>query len=216
MKLKDIIAIQEETQKGKNRSKKLAVYNSILDAQNTLGHTLFNYMSQHIQLNKQFLWADFGAGNQIALREAKYALGKNLKTYAVDVLERDSDEKILTDLKLQSRTKWISDDLDKIQDKLALVKLFEQEYAPEEYIEDIMKVKLNQKMDLITAVWVFRYVSDAMATVDNVIKNLKKGGKLIFTLDEHKYFNKTNINYLKEKHNLKLYSNQKIGVYEKT
>ncbi|MGM5480562.1 MAG: hypothetical protein ACQESC_03825 [Nanobdellota archaeon] len=175
----DTVSAMKSIQENCNRSKNLSNYNRILEFPHFFNRSLVDILSH--KTTSEFSWADFGSGNQIALREASYYFGsRNFKTYAVDMLELDSEKQILDDLN-RSLFPWSSKELCSYEsDSVVVSKLFKPEYDPLFFNDDIADVVLPEKVDLITSAWVFQYIENVLPAIDNAYSQLKEGGSFLF------------------------------------
>lgn len=184
MDFKKLVKQQKKAQKSKNRSKNINFYDHILSTTSLLKQPITDYLTDQINDQNQVSWADLGAGNQIALREAKFLLGSDINTYSIDLLDMDSNKKIVNSLDLYKHHNWTINPFNDQSNEHVIDVLMSPHYAPKHYNDDATKIKLEQKVDLITAVWVFPYIENPLDAFQNNIDNLKDEGKFLFNLSE--------------------------------
>ncbi|MFW5865735.1 MAG: methyltransferase domain-containing protein [Nanoarchaeota archaeon] len=178
----NVVSAMKTIQSSKNRSKVLTAYQRVLEFSLFFDLPLVDFLDE--KTTTEFSWADFGSGNQIALREAKYNLdSRPFRTYAVDMLEIDPEEKIVYDLN-KNLFPWSSRKLASYEsDRKVLGELFASYYAPVSFTDDIADVVLPEKVDLITAAWVFPYIKNPIPAIDNAYNHLNEGGFFVFNTE---------------------------------
>jgi hypothetical protein len=174
---------QQAVQKFKHRSRTLKQYSYSLQFEELTGNNLETYLTQQLKTKKNFVWADFGCGNQIAIREAKYFFNTpHLKTYSIDILKRDSIGKIINQL-IQKNNVWCCEYLNTIPKKSAIEFLLKNEFEPIHFKHDIASIILPEKADFITSTYVLPYLKEPYTALEHIVTNLKTGGEFFFSIE---------------------------------
>lgn len=215
MNLKELKEEQKKVQIGKNRFRSIPFYEYSLDFRRLTGKNIIPYIRQKLDENEEFIWTDLGAGNEFAIREAKYIINNpNFKTYSVDILDKNNIE-IIKERWSRFQHKWSVKELNSISLESAVDLLNKQTYAPKFFKKNIESVKLPEKADLITAVWVMQYSHNASKVFKNAKNNLKDKGIFMFNTDPFDHVRKEQLflNNLKKSLNIKYHSSYNIIKY---
>jgi len=191
MSFKEIIQEQKQIQKNTNKTRSINEYEKQLLFEQVTKSSFLEFINKQIKLNGEFIWADLGSGNELAMREAKYQINNpKLITYSIDMLNINSLEEIIENIKIFNPFErvWSSEELNKKETKDVVKILLKSEYKPDKRIkENVTTVRTPQKADLITGVNSIYYTKQIYETVKNNVLNLKEKGILLFNILDFVY-----------------------------
>lgn len=167
-------------QKNRNRVRAIPQYEESLLFEELTGKKIIPYIQNKLETQGKFSWADFGSGNRFAIKEAKYTINNpNFETYSVDLLEPDSISETIRKWN-QFNLFWQNLSLNNMDLETAIKTISNKEYSPIHFQEDITQVKIPEKVDLITSVWILPYIPKPNQLIKNINKNLNKNGIYLF------------------------------------
>jgi hypothetical protein len=129
---------------------------------------MMDFVDAAIATRGECVWADFGSGNNVALRQAKLRLaqaGKDpdrLRTYGVDVLPVSASE-------IQAHINGRPDEYE--------AELLEERWAAHVQA-DATTVELPEPADIVTGVQLLQWTADPVEIMRNALRQLRSGGTI--------------------------------------